>query len=120
MDVNTIYVIDDEPVTLKWFQHQFGDRYNVRTFTALPELIEAIRRECCDLLITDILMPGASGYEVVRQVRVLFDDMKIIMMSALESEDFCRIAEKHRCDYWQKQQDKSQLTTLIQEALNAH
>jgi PAS domain S-box-containing protein len=40
-----------------------------------PEALEAIMRERPDVLVSDIGMPGGDGYELIRQVRMLGEDV---------------------------------------------
>jgi len=51
--------------------------------------LEAIERNSPDLLITDIMMPGMSGIELIRAVRAnpKFADMTIIAVSGAQSKE---------------------------------
>ncbi|MEM7410474.1 MAG: ATP-binding protein [Myxococcota bacterium] len=47
----------------------------------------------CDLLVTDIVMPGASGSEVARQFRQRHPDLKVLFVSGY-TEEMIRTAEE--------------------------
>jgi two-component SAPR family response regulator len=40
-----------------------------------------------DLVISDIRMPGMNGYEFVKQVKKIYPQVKIILMSSFERDD---------------------------------
>jgi len=60
--------------------------YQVHGFTDPFEAVTHLEQGCkdCDLLITDIRMPHMTGFELVRKVKELRPEMKIIMMTAFE------------------------------------
>lgn len=118
--MNTIYCIDDERVTLDWLRLNLRDMAEVCTFSDIETLKRAVDKRAPDLLITDVIMNGFSGYDVVKEVRAVADGIKIIMISALESDDFSRIAERHHCAWWQKGSGVGKLKLLVQEALSCH
>ncbi len=89
MDCNgaKVLVVDDEPLVLEF------------TLEALQELgcetvpassgAEAVRKlkqtPSIDLLITDINMPGMSGYELAATAKQLYPDLKVILLSGHET-----------------------------------
>ena len=60
--------------------------YEVHGFTYPIEALLHIEQGCtdCELLVTDVCMPSMSGFELVRGVRALRPEMKVIMMTAFE------------------------------------
>ena len=44
---------------------------SVRTASSVPEALEALRREVPDVLLSDIGMPGETGYDLIRRIRAL-------------------------------------------------
>jgi len=59
--------------------------YAVEVFYNGTDLLETYKKTPCDLIITDIMMPGLSGYELCREIRVL-SDVPILMISAKDEE----------------------------------
>ncbi len=45
------------------------------------DALEAIRKKQPDLLITDISMPGLSGVELTREVKIRYPEVKILVLS---------------------------------------
>ena len=63
----TILVVDDDEdyrVCVEMFLRKEG--YRVRHAANGGEALSEVEREAPDLIITDLMMPGAGGYEVLR------------------------------------------------------
>jgi len=50
------------------------------------EAVERVRRAVPDLLILDLMLPGKSGYDVCRDIRLHDRDLPILMLSARSQE----------------------------------
>jgi len=59
--------------------------YVVEVFYNGTDLLETYKKTPCDLIITDIMMPDLSGYELCREIRSL-SDVPILMISAKDEE----------------------------------
>ncbi len=77
-----LLIVDDEPsirATLSWALTDFG--YPVRTaedgFSALIE----IRKQIPDIVLSDLNMPGMSGFEFLSVIRRRFPSIPLIAMS---------------------------------------
>ncbi len=67
-----ILVIDDEPDAADWVAELLrSEGAEVRTETAAPAGLAALRQWRPDLLIADIGMPGEDGYALMKRVRAL-------------------------------------------------
>lgn len=58
--------------------------------TVVPSAEEALleaSRYAFDLLITDLRLPGMSGLDLVRKIRLRLPEIKVILISALDPED---------------------------------
>jgi two-component system response regulator PilR (NtrC family) len=59
-----------------------GEGYTVRAAGNGSEGIKIIERDIFDLVITDIKMPGASGFEVLKRAQEVSPDTMVIMITA--------------------------------------
>jgi two-component system phosphate regulon response regulator PhoB len=65
-----ILVVDDEPdITALVAYHLARAGYRVSTATTGPDALRAAREERPDVVVLDLMLPGVSGYEVLRELR---------------------------------------------------
>ena len=80
-------VVDDEPDTLGIFTtHLTKEGYNVHAFSNPKIAFEHFRfspKECA-LIISDVRMPGMTGFQLTRKARELNPDVKVILTSSFE------------------------------------
>lgn len=62
-----------------------SENYSVEEFYNAEELLKRFSSKSCDLIITDIMMPNMSGYDLCREVRKV-SYVPIIMISAKDEE----------------------------------
>ncbi|PLY02199.1 MAG: diguanylate cyclase response regulator, partial [Desulfuromonas sp.] len=70
MDKGTILVVDDDA----FFRHQYGDilteaGYHVTTAASAEEALEVLANENFDVMMTDMVLPGLSGIDLLREVK---------------------------------------------------
>jgi PAS domain S-box-containing protein len=70
LDGIKVLVVDDEPDALEVIQHILEDRRaQVATFRNVDAALNALERECFDVLVSDIGMPRRDGYDFIAEVR---------------------------------------------------
>jgi CheY-like chemotaxis protein len=81
-------VIDDDPDIVEVITSALRKNdYAVHSFKDGFSAIDDIAQKCRDqisMLITDMRMPGCSGFDVARKVRALKPDVPIILMTAFQ------------------------------------
>ncbi|MFH1228442.1 MAG: response regulator [Planctomycetota bacterium] len=79
----TILVVDNQPLIGEMLT-QFLGRHNHEAlfFTSGKKALTHLKtNEAVNLLLTDMVMPKMSGLELVRQVKTLYPELPIIVMS---------------------------------------
>lgn len=85
-----ILFVDDEIMQTELAEESLGQLgYVVTTFSESSKALENFRNnpECCDLVITDMTMPGMTGDVLGRQIKSIRPDLPIIIYSGY-SENF--------------------------------
>ena len=83
-----ILVAEDEPIMLKTIALRLKkDGHDVLTTDNGREALNLIAAQAPDLIITDIMMPYASGLEIVGTVKTLEKKIPVIVLSAMGQEN---------------------------------
>lgn len=70
MVMKKILLIDDDPKMLKAFFDKFSrEGFEVVTASSGVVGIDLAKKECPDLILLDILMPGIDGIEVLKRLK---------------------------------------------------
>jgi two-component system, OmpR family, phosphate regulon response regulator PhoB len=84
-----ILVVDDEPdITALVAYHLARVGYRVSTAANGQDALKAAREERPEVVVLDLMLPGVSGYEVLRELRKRKDteDIGIILLTARREE----------------------------------
>ncbi|MBI3980170.1 MAG: response regulator transcription factor [Chloroflexi bacterium] len=113
-----VLIVDDELAILDMLIAVFEDEgFTVVAAANGRQAIELFRQEQPDLVLLDIMMPGADGREVCRQLRDLpgGDRAAIVVMSAANRAD---LANCPASAFLPKPFDLDQLLALVDSILN--
>lgn len=82
-----ILVIDDEPLICQLLEYQLsGAGYSVSSYQNSAQALLRFAQEQPDLVLLDVMMPGASGWDICRQIRAA-SAVPIIMLTAKQADD---------------------------------
>ncbi len=65
----TILIAEDNTELMIYFRQMLGEEYNVIEATDGARAWEILQSECPDLILSDVVMPGLSGYELCARVK---------------------------------------------------
>jgi len=116
-----ILVVDDEPdITALVAYHLAKAGYRVSTAANGTEALRAAREERPDVVVLDLMLPGASGYEVLQELRRL-DETKqvgvILLTSRREEADRIRGLSLGADDYLTKPFSPAELALRVSALL---
>src|SRR6187549_1932921 len=79
----TVLVVDDEASNLASLEKIF-QREGMRVFTAdgAKSALELVRRHRVQVVLTDLMMPGTSGAELLRAMKEVSPDTEVVLMTA--------------------------------------
>ncbi|MFP3126561.1 response regulator [Ectobacillus funiculus] len=118
-----LLLADDEPIIIRGLKKLLpwqsleveiiGEVYNGL------DLIAAVKEKAVDILVTDICMPGLSGVDVLKEIRELDLNTKVIFISGYEEFSYARDAMKHGAiDYLVKPVDKVELERVVLQTVS--
>ena len=86
-----VLVVDDHPMVLEGMRSmllQIPFVHLMGTATGALEVLELIKKDLPDILITDINMPELSGIDLTAKLRVEFPTVKVIAMSTFKERSY--------------------------------
>jgi putative two-component system response regulator len=93
MNTPSIYVVDDEPQIVALLARILQrEGHVVRAFGSAQEALDALPTERPVLIVTDLMMPGMSGAELVQRAREAVPGIAAIVTSGFASVDNVRDA----------------------------
>ncbi|MBF0202923.1 MAG: sigma-54-dependent Fis family transcriptional regulator [Desulfamplus sp.] len=120
--MKTILIVDDE----KNYPKILGEVIKEEGFTPITassalESLEIIKSKHIDLVLTDVMMPGMDGIELLAQIKELSPDMPVIVMTAHGSvERAVEAMQKGAYTYILKPFDNETLVAHINKAISIH
>jgi len=85
-----IYLVDDDDGSRTAMARALGRvGYSIEPFASGEEALEALRENSAavDMVISDVRMPGMSGYELLREVRASWPHLPFILVTAFADVD---------------------------------
>lgn len=121
-DVKHILVVDDHFEMLEFLRSMLqlsSQDYEVLAVPSAEEGLLELRRGMFDLLITDVRLPGMSGFDLIRRAQRLGLNLPVIMITAYSSAQGRKEAEDLGVfHYFQKPLDTDDVLTAVNKALH--
>ena len=84
---NFVIVVDDDVSILDVLRQSLSmEGYTCEAFTRGEDALEALERMPAEVMLTDIVMPGMRGLELVRRAKHLYPSMTSIVMTGFVEE----------------------------------
>lgn len=114
-----ILVVDDEENARKGLSKILEkEGYAVEMAANGKEAIDALKRLSFDLVITDMRMPLMDGFEVLREIKKMDDDIGVIMITAYgEVESYLEAMNLGAFEYINKPVRVNELKRVITKVL---
>ncbi|MFF2176315.1 ATP-binding protein [Lysinibacillus sp. NPDC058147] len=80
-----VLVVDDDPINLRVIETLLStEKYDLVTVTSGSKALEILMSQEWDLIISDVMMPNMSGYELVRTIRQQFSitELPVLLLTA--------------------------------------
>jgi len=90
---------------------------DVRLASTAEEGLQVLHDHPVDIVLTDVKMPGASGIELLREVKSRWPDVQVVVMTGQGTVEDAVVAMKHgAADYIIKPVSKEELLVVLDKA----
>ncbi|MCP4134655.1 MAG: sigma-54-dependent Fis family transcriptional regulator [bacterium] len=114
-----ILVVDDEPNILKTLSSIFQDEGHIVLTSEIGEdALNLLRKNDLDLVVLDVWLPDMNGIEVLEQIKKIYPDVAVIMISGHGSIDIAvKSTRMGAFDFIQKPPSMERVITAANNAL---
>jgi DNA-binding NtrC family response regulator len=118
MSRGRILVVDDKENMLGLFTRILGEEHEVTTAADGARALSLVATREFDVVVTDIKMPGAGGFEVLAAVKSRSPDTEVVMMTGFASvQDAVEAMKRGAYDYLEKPFDPDAAGLVVARAL---
>ncbi len=122
-DAAHVLIVDDEPSMQRYLTDALSGDYNLLHATNGPTALSLARSHRPDLILLDLMLPGADGLEICRQLRgdEAMADTRIILLTARADESSKLMAlDRGADDFLTKPFSTLELKTRIRNLLRTN
>jgi putative nucleotidyltransferase with HDIG domain len=113
-----LLIIDDEPNVLSVLHRLLAQNHDCKTAGSAYEALEYLKEFSFDLVLSDIMMPGMSGLELLEHIHRNCRDTVVIMISGnLNIQSAIEAMRRGAFDYITKPFNLSDVETAVHRAL---
>ncbi|HET6921919.1 MAG TPA: sigma-54 dependent transcriptional regulator [Anaeromyxobacteraceae bacterium] len=114
-----ILIVDDERSNLESLEKIFRrEGFRVATAASGEEALEQLRRERVGALVTDLMMPGMSGEELLRAARAVSPETEVVLVTAYGTVETAVAAMKEGAyDFITKPVKRHAIVKSVRQAL---
>ena len=118
MSQPSLLIVDDEVGVRESLKMVFSKDYRLLEADSVKVALQIVRENRPEVVLLDILMPGADGLKALRRIKELNPNCGVIMLTALKSESTASIAkESGAFDYVVKPFDIKEIRLKVENAL---
>jgi signal transduction histidine kinase len=113
-----ILIVDDEMGVREMFATHLSESFACKTAASADEALAELAIDSYALVISDMMMPGRNGIELLRDIRLCYPETAVIMISGIDRPQRVRDAMRiGALDYLIKPCDLDVLTLSVERAL---
>jgi DNA-binding NtrC family response regulator len=115
-----ILIVDDEPIVRESIRDWLEDAgYQVATADSGEDALRMIEKQDFQVLVLDVRLPGKTGLQILKEIKVLKPQIKSIIITAYPSAELAVEAMKlGAVDYLIKPIAPDELEKLIRDTLS--
>ena len=116
-----ILIVDDHPMMRQGLALLINNEPDLATCCEAPtagQALEAVQRQVPDLVLADITLPDKSGLELIKDLRALHSDLKVLVISMHDESLYAeRVLRAGGRGYVMKQEGGAKLLEAIRRVL---
>jgi DNA-binding NtrC family response regulator len=114
----TVLIIDDEEVLVRILHGHLSQSFQCTTAATAEEAFLLLKAQPYQVILTDLRLPGASGFDVCHHVRQHYPETVILMMTGMDGGRYASQALAAGVFHFvTKPIDFSHLELLVKDAL---
>lgn len=97
MQTRRVLIVDDDPTTVAGLVanlEYLGDEYIIESADSGERALEKVQKSNYALVITDLFMPGIDGWELIKRLRIVSPQTRLILITAYPPDDIERKADE--------------------------
>ncbi len=114
-----IFVVDDDPCILDAVcLYLKKAEYECTCFKNADDCLEHLREQSCDLLVTDVQMPGKTGMELLVEAKHIAPWLPVLVITAYGDTSLAvKAVKKGATDFIEKPFERESFLTCVQSIL---
>ena len=121
-EAKRILIVDDHPVVRRGLKGIIDDAEGIRTdgmAGSAEETMALVEKECPDLVLTDLGLPGRNGLELIKDLHALYPCLPVLVMSMHDELIYAeRVLRAGGRGYIMKEAPASELLRAIRRILD--
>ena len=117
-------IIDDHPIVRKGIRQileEIPGNIHVSEAGNASEGLRKLRERRYDLVVLDINLPGRSGLDMLKDIKLMKPDVKVLMISMYPEEQYAiRSLKSGASGYLTKESAPDELTIAVEKILKGH
>lgn len=115
-----LLIVEDEDTLCESLRRVFvRDGYEVDIAFSAESALELLKGKSYDLILTDIILPGISGIELLKRYRQERPEQKVVIMTAYANlETAVEALRGGACDYVAKPLTHEEIKKVVRNALD--
>jgi two-component system response regulator HydG len=119
---STVLVVDDEPSNLASLQKIF-EREKMRVLVAdgAKAALDLVRKHRVEVVLTDLMMPGISGVDLLKAIKEVAPDTEVVVMTAYGTvETAVQAMREGAYDFVEKPLKRMSIVKSVKKAAERH
>jgi signal transduction histidine kinase len=113
-----ILIVDDDQAIRTMFACSLSEHYQCTMAASANDALDCLAADSFDLVLTDVMMPGLNGVELLREIKTRHPETAVIMVSGIDRPQRVRDAlNLGASDYLTKPCDLDVLMIAVERAL---